>query len=195
MISKFVTFAPRFNQIYCLTNPKTKIKMKKVTFLLATLLIGGMMLTGCQKDPQPTPTPDTPTPTPTPTTKTVVYKMDNVYYEETSSTPLSPGFHFVFKYKDADGTMVEVNDPTLPWTKEISVTTPFEAKLEGKMTFNENELPEEGKVCVGALCTIKTNNNTTPIPHCRLFRDKQQFLDFLSTHPDMLDFTFNLSIN
>ena len=29
MISKFVTFAPRFNQIYCLTNPKTKIKMKK----------------------------------------------------------------------------------------------------------------------------------------------------------------------
>ena len=29
--------------------------MKKVTFLLVTLLIGGMMLTGCKKDPQPTP--------------------------------------------------------------------------------------------------------------------------------------------
>ena len=38
----------------------TKIKqMKKLTFLLATLLIGGLMLTGCKKD-NPQPTPDTP---------------------------------------------------------------------------------------------------------------------------------------
>ena len=49
--------------------------MKKVTFLLATLLIGGMMFTGCKKD-NPQPTPD-PTPTPTPTTAKVTYKVDN----------------------------------------------------------------------------------------------------------------------
>lgn len=90
--------------------------------------------------------------------------------------------------------MVEVNDPTLPWTKEITVTTPFEAKLEGKVTYNENELPEEGKVCVGALCTIKTDNNKTADPSYQQFRDKQQFLDFLSTHPDMLSYSFTLSI-
>ena len=42
--------------------------MKKVTFLLATLLIGGLMLTGCKKDPQPTPDPD-PDPDNTPNTE------------------------------------------------------------------------------------------------------------------------------
>ena len=108
-------------------------------FLLATLLIGGMMFSGCKKDdPKPTPTP-------TPATKTVVYKMDNTYFDQISSytATVSPCFHYTFSYKDANGTMVEVNNPTLPWTKEISVTTPFEAKLEGKVTYNENELPEE----------------------------------------------------
>ena len=32
--------------------------MKKVTFLLATLLIGGLLLMGCKKDPVPTPEPE-----------------------------------------------------------------------------------------------------------------------------------------
>jgi len=87
----------------------TKIKqMKKLTFLLATLLIGGMMFTGCKKD-NPQPTPDTPS-TPTETTKTVVYTMDNVMKDSNSSATLtvSPYFHYTFKYKDADGTMVSV---------------------------------------------------------------------------------------
>ncbi len=44
--------------------------MKKLTFLLVTLLIGGMMFTGCKKDdPTPTPTPD-PETNPTLTLKT-----------------------------------------------------------------------------------------------------------------------------
>jgi len=45
--------------------------MKKVTFFLAALLIGGMMFTSCKKDdPQPTPTPD-----PVSKTAKVVYKL------------------------------------------------------------------------------------------------------------------------
>ena len=63
--------------------------MKKLSFLLATLLIGGLMLTGCKKD-NPQPTPDTPS-TPTETTKTVVYTMDNVMKDSNSSaTALLP---------------------------------------------------------------------------------------------------------
>ena len=165
--------------------------MKKVMFLLATLLIGGMMFSGCKKDdPKPTPTP-------TPATKTVVYKMDNTYSEQISSytATVSPCFHYTFSYKDANGTMVEVNNPTLPWTKEISVTTPFEAKLEGKVTYNENELPEEGKVYFGALGSITFNHTTTTNPNFKEFHNKQQFLDFLSTHPDMLNFSFTMSVN
>ena len=170
-------------------------KMKKLTFLLATLLIGGMMFTGCKKD-NPQPTPDTPS-TPTQATKTVTYKLDNTYYEPVTSytATVSPCFHYAFSYKDANGTMVEVNDPTLPWTNEISVTTPFEAKLEGKVTYNENELPEEGKVYFGALGTINVNHNTTTTPNLKEFHNKQQFLEFLSNHPDMLNFSFTLSVN
>ena len=167
--------------------------MKKLTFLLATLLIGGMMFTSCKKDnPQ---TPDTPS-TPTETTKTVVYSMDNVWSDPPTTTlTLTPCFHFTFKYKDADGTMVEVNDPTLPWTKEISVKTPFEAKLEGTVTYNENELPEEGLIIFGTLGSIKTGTSATPSQRVNQFHARQQFLDFISTHADRLNYSFTLSVN
>jgi hypothetical protein len=175
---------------------QTKIKqMKKLSFLLATLLIGGLMLTGCKKD-NPQPTPDTPS-TPTETTKTVVYTMDNVMKDSNSSATLtvSPYFHYTFKYKDADGTMVEVNDPTLPWTKEISVKTPFEAKLEGTVTYNENELPEEGLIIFGTLGSIKSGTSATPSQRASQFHARQQFLDFISTHADRVNYSFTLSVN
>lgn len=166
--------------------------MKKVMFLLATLLIGGMMFTGCKKD-NPQPTPDTPAQT----TKTVVYTMDNVYKDELSSATLtvSPYFHYTFKYKDANGTMVEVNDPTLPWTKEISVNAPFEAKLEGTVTYNENELPEQGEIIFGTLGSIKSGDDKTIPQNAGKFHARQQFLDFISTHADRLNYSFTLSVN
>ena len=168
-------------------------KMKKLTFLLATLLIGGMMFTSCKKDnPQ---TPDTPS-TPTETMKTVVYSMDNVWSDPPTTTLiLTPCFHFTFKYKDADGTMVEVNDPTLPWTKEISVKTPFEAKLEGNVTYNEDELPEEGDINFGTLGLIKVGNTTTTPQRLSGFRTKQKFLEYISTHTDRLSYSFTLSVD
>jgi hypothetical protein len=171
--------------------------MKKVMFLLATLLIGGMLLTGCKKDTTPTPTPSTPDTPSTPTTKTVVYTMDNVIKDTNSSATLtvSPYFHYTFKYKDADGTMVEVNDPTLPWTKEISVKTPFEAKLEGTVTYNENELPEEGLIIFGTLGSIKSGTSATPSQRASQFHARQQFLDFISTHADRVNYSFTLSVN
>ena len=166
--------------------------MKKVTFFLAALLIGGMMFTGCKKE-NPQPTPDTPAQT----TKTVVYTMDNVMKDSNSSATLtvSPYFHYTFKYKDANGTMVEVNDPTLPWTKEISVTTPFEAKLEGTVTYNENELPEEGDIIFGTLGSIKSGDDKTIPQNASKFHARQQFLDFISTHADRLNYSFTLSVN
>ena len=132
--------------------------MKKVMFLLATLLIGGMMFTGCKKD-NPQPTPDTPS-TPTETTKTFVYKVNNTFQTMSDVTgtltthTISPCFHYTFSYKDADGKMVEVTDATLPWTKEISVKTPFEAQLKGKVTYNESEIPTP--VFFGTLASIGT---------------------------------------
>jgi hypothetical protein len=90
--------------------------------------------------------------------------------------------------------MVEVNDPTLPWTKEITVTTPFEAKLEGNVTYNENEIPAEGKINFGTLGSISTSTDVTPSTNMSVFNSKQQFLDFISTHTDKLNYSFTLSI-
>jgi hypothetical protein len=164
--------------------------MKKVTFLLATLLIGGMMLTGCKKDPQPTPTP-----TPTPTTKTVEYKMDNTYTQESTTFIISPCFHYKFSYKDANGTMVEVNDPTLPWSKEITVTAPFEAKLEGIVTYNEADLPED-RINFEPLVYIKGGGTQVPQNHyVRSFPTKQKFLEYMSQHPELMSYSYTLSIN
>jgi hypothetical protein len=167
--------------------------MKKVTFLLATLLIGGMMLTGCKKTPTPS-TPDTPS---TPTTRTVVYKMDNTYVDKTTSTTfvISPCFHFSFSYKDANGTMVTVNDPTLPWSKEITVTTPFEAKLEGTATYNEADLPED-RINYDALVYILGGGTQVPQEHyVRSFPTKEKFLEYMGNHPDLMSYSYTLSVN
>ncbi|MBR2770797.1 MAG: hypothetical protein IKD78_02075 [Bacteroidales bacterium] len=161
--------------------------MKKVTFLLATLLIGGMMLTGCKKDPQPTPSP-TPGPTPTPTTKTVVYKVDNIFKTgdintgQVTTHTVSPCFHYSFSFKDANGNMVEVNDATLPWTKEISVNVPFEAKIEGKVTYNEADLPEQ--VEYARIALINGEGETAGYS-----TSKADFIEWIATHPDKLEFS------
>ncbi|MBR4469033.1 MAG: hypothetical protein IKS53_06305 [Bacteroidales bacterium] len=159
--------------------------MKKVMFLLATLLIGGMMFTGCKKDtPSTPPTPDTPS---TPTTRKVVYKLDNTVYIVMVGYQISPCFHYNFSYKDTNGTMVEVNDPTLPWTKEISVKAPFEAKIEGKVTYNEAELPET--VYYGRPALINNDGITTGFTG-----SKEKFIEYITARPDKLEFSNSMTI-
>jgi hypothetical protein len=161
--------------------------MKKVMFLLATLLVGGMLLTGCKKDTTPTPTPSTPDTPSTPTTRKVVYKLDNTVYIAMISYQISPCFHYNFSYKDADGTMVEVNDPTLPWTKEITVNVPFEAKIEGKVTYNEAELPDT--VYFGRAALINNDGLNTGFTG-----SKEVFLQYIAARPDRLEFSNSKTI-
>ena len=165
--------------------------MKKVTFLLATLLIGGMMLTGCKKDDPNSGSGETPD-TPTTTTKTVVYKMDNTLTSEGVTYTVSPCFHYTFSYKDADGNMVEVNDPTLPWSKEITVTAPFEAQLKGTVSYNESDLPSP--VYFGRLGSISQGSTHTIPEAVNFFNDKDRFIDFITPRPEKLEYNFTLSI-
>jgi hypothetical protein len=157
--------------------------------LLATLLIGGMMFTGCKKDttPTPTPTPSTPDTPSTPTTRKVVYTLDKTVYIAMISYQISPCFHYNFSYKDADGTMVEVNDPTLPWTKEITVNVPFEAKIEGKVTYNEAELPDT--VYFGRAALINNDGLNTGFTG-----SKEVFLQYIAARPDRLEFSNSKTI-
>ena len=155
--------------------------MKKVSFLLATLLIGGMMLTGCKK-PEPTPQPE-PTPTPTPTTNTLIYKIDNKTIG--GNNVVSPCFKVNVTYTDANGQSVTENDATLPWTKSIEVTLPFHAKMDATYTFNEAILPDT--VIFGKVHGIGIDF-FIPSGTINAFK-KEKFLELIAVHPDRLHFT------
>lgn len=158
--------------------------MKKVTFFLAALLIGSMMFTGCKKD-NPTPTPE-PTPTPTPTTKTVVYKVA----KEFGNKVLSDCFKLNVTYTNAKGESVTETGVTLPWEKSFEVTSPFKAKMEGEIVYNESELPDE--VVFGKRYGIGYyNNSSLVIDMVGAFSvdDKEGFLELMQAHPDRLQFT------
>ena len=149
--------------------------MKKTMFLLATLMIGGMMLTGCKPEPEPTPEPEPIT------THTVVYSIDNAYLD----LVMSPCFKVNVTYTDANGQSITENDATLPWTKSIEVTLPFHAKVEGDFTFNEADLSDQvlyGKcIGIGLDGPMVDASNMTGL-------SKQKFLDYVADHPEHLHF-------
>ena len=157
--------------------------MKKVTFLFATLLIGGMMFTGCKKD-NPQPTPD---PTPTPTTAKVTYMVGNTY----GSFTTSDCFKYTITYVGADGNKVTVNDVTLPWSSpELTVKLPFDAKMEGKYTYKEEELPDQ--VGFGQITSIVSGNK--PIANGEdiiASLAKAGFLQYISQNPDAVNFSLS----
>ena len=158
--------------------------MKKVTFLLATLLIGGMMFTGCKKD-NPQPTPD---PTPTPTTAKVTYMVGNTY----GSFTTSDCFKYTITYVGADGNKVTVNDVTLPWTSpELTVKLPFDAKMEGKYTYKEEELPDQ--VSFGQITSIVSGNKPIANGEGDIIASlaKAGFLQYISQNPDVVNFSLS----
>ncbi len=155
--------------------------MKKVLFVIATLLIGGMMLTGCKKDPQPTPDPD-----PTTKTKTVVYKVDNTY----SGLTMSECFKLSVTYLDANGQSVTENNVTLPWTKSIEAKLPFTAKMEGTFSYNAADLPDQ--VVYGRRYGIGTYDGNALVISLvgnMSSSSKETFLSIIEEHPDRLQFS------
>ena len=109
--------------------------MKKVTLLLAVLVFGGLMLTGCKKDKeqqqQQEPTK--------PTTYTVAYK---VLKEDLYKRKLSDCFKIDVTYNGADGKPVTLKDQKLPWIMSFEVEAPFHAEMSGTFTYKEEELPD-----------------------------------------------------
>ena len=156
--------------------------MKKVTFLLATLLIGSMMLTGCKK-PTPTPTPD---PQPSLTTTKVVYQVENT----NGNLVMSDCFKLNVTYTNAKGESVTETGVVIPWSKTIEATAPFHAKMEGELVYNENELPEQvvfgkrygvGSYSGGSLVIEMVGGISSA--------NKESFLNLMQNNPDRLKFT------
>ena len=158
--------------------------MKKLSFLLAALLIGGMMFTGCKKE-DPKPTPD-----PVSKTAKVVYKIGNTSLNQT----VSNCFKYTVSYLGANGQMVTVNDVTLPWTSpELTVTLPFTAKMEGQATFNEADLPDP--VIFGQLYYLYANGDECQFGGELMAVERNAFMPYLAENPDILKFSYSKTIN
>ena len=166
--------------------------MKKLSFLLATLLIGGLMLTGCNKDPQPTPTPE---PEPTPDkVYTVEYKILN---DDLLGHTMADCFKINVTYIDANGESVTETDKPLPWIKTIEVKAPFHAQMSGTFTYNEADLPETfgyGQY----LGIVVSQGNTyldSGIAGGIVTYKKEKFLLVYGSDPDKLKFDKSKDIN
>ena len=157
--------------------------MKKLSFLLAALLIGGMMFTGCKKE-DPKPTPD-----PVSKTAKVVYKIGNTSLNQT----VSNCFKYTVSYLGANGQMVTVNDVTLPWSSpEITVTLPFTAKIEGNATYNEADLPDP--VVYGCIYCISENGIDFQHQGSLYSASKEGFIHIMAENPDELKFSYSKTL-
>ena len=157
--------------------------MKKVTFLLATLLIGGMMLTGCKKD-----TPSEPSTPSTPTSQTfkVSYALENtVTLIGGIVQTTSDCFKFDVTYTGADGNPVEVKNVTLPWSgASFDVRAPFKAKIEARPVYNEDNLPD--LLTYGAIAFICKNGEKIGRGGEIYNRTKVKFLQTAQENPEHL---------
>ena len=153
--------------------------MKKVMFLLATLLIGGMMFTGCKKD-------NTPGSDPASKTFKVSYALGN---KTTAALGIelvtSDCFKFDVTYTGANGEQVEVKGVTLPWTSpSIDVKAPFKAKIEAKPVYNEADLPDE--FAYGAVASIFKDGKEIKKHDDISRRTKIKFLQSAQNNPETL---------
>ena len=165
--------------------------MRKVLFIVVSLLILSVLFIGCKKSSsnddvvQPTP------PTPTPPVETAVIK----YYlgNQKDENVMSPCFRANLTYRNADGEMLSVENVSLPWTsEEITVTKPFDALMEGIMLFNEEELPDT--VYYGRMPSLYVNGTLLGISGGIQWRSKENFISMVTEHPDRLEINYSRTI-
>lgn len=171
--------------------------MKKVTFLLAALLIGGIMLTGCQKEPTPNnggnnDGNDGNTPT-TEKVYSVKYELLETAKVEGIMVSVLPGCKFNVSYVDADGKTVEVQQVTAPWSVTVeNVKSPFTAKMEGTITYDESQIPETD-IVFPKLPKITFIGNGDPIIENNFkvnkWNTKQKFLEAVQQNPRLLEYS------
>lgn len=172
--------------------------MKKLSLLLATLLIGGMMLSGCQKD-----TPnnggnqggDTPA---TEKVYSVKYELLETAVVENVTVNVIPGCKFDVSYVDADGKTVEVKQVTAPWSVTVeNVKQPFTAEMKGKVSFDESQIPDTDVTFV-KLPKISFIGTGAPSPTDSFkvykFGTKQQFLNRVQEKPSLLEYSVTKSL-
>ena len=171
--------------------------MRKVLFIVVSLLIVSVLFTGCKKSSSNDEVvPPTPQPTPPPVETAVIkYHVHTVIHTAIGDMVLSPCFRANVSYKNADGEMVNVENVSLPWTsEEMTVTKPFDALIEGVMLFNEEELPDT--VVYGRLPSLYIDDQLVGLSFASMnMWPKAGFINMVTEHPDRLNFNYSRLIS
>lgn len=87
-----------------------------------------------------------------------------------------------------------MKDARAGWETEIKVKAPFTAKIEGKIKYNEAELPEENIRFSYTLANISYSGYYTNNIRIGTFSTKEEFLAYINKHPDRLNFSTTTEI-
>lgn len=159
--------------------------MRKLTFIMLAVAVIGGVFTSCKKDKNEQPTEKE---------YTVVYKLEDHITIDQITIYLSDCFTYDFTYTGTDDNAVEVKDAKAGWETEIKVKAPFTAKIEGKIKYNEAELPKENIHFSYTLANISYSGHYTGNTRIGTFSTKEEFLAYINKHPDRLNFSTTTEI-
>ena len=153
--------------------------MRKLTFIMLAVAVIGGIFTSCKKDKNEQPAEKE---------YTVAYKLEDHVTIDQITIYVSDCFTYDFTYTGADGNAVEVKDAKAGWETTIKVKAPFTAKIEGKIKYNEAELPEENIHFSYTLANISYSGHHTSNTRIGTFSTKEKFLEHINKHPEKLNF-------
>lgn len=165
--------------------------MKKLLLSTAIVLSILVSFTSCKKDNNNSQNSTIP----------IQYKMETSMFPTTgmpTPQPISSCFHYNISYVNAKGESVNVNNVNPGWTAaSFDVKSPFTAKIEGTIIYNESELPD-GTIVFGGIPVIYYTQNGvqrhTQDDITKTFSSKSQFLDYIATHQDKLHFKAEIAL-
>ena len=155
--------------------------MKRIAFIITALLIGSIMMTQCKKKDSAANDNNGGNVTPPVTEFKVSYAIDNTQGEY----PLATCFKYDITYFISETDSVTVTNVTLPWaSEEFVVTKPFTASIKGRITYDEEELPDQA-FTMGHCIYIRPGY---VLDRPSNFVSKEQFIEKVTTHPTFLNF-------
>ena len=165
--------------------------MKKLLLSITIVLSVLIVFTSCKKENNNSQNKTIP----------IQYKMETSMLPTTGMpTPqqISSCFHYNLSYVNAKGETVNVTNVSPGWAStSFEVKSPFTAKIEGTITYNESELPD-GTIVFGGLPVIYYTKNGvqqhTQDDITKTFSSKSQFLDYIATHQDKLHFKAEITL-
>ena len=156
--------------------------MKRITLIITAVLIGSMVFAGCKKkDTAANDDNNGGNVTPPVTEFRVSYAIDTTqgWY------PYASCFKYNITYFTSETDSVTVTNVTLPWaSEEFVVTKPFNALIKGRITYNEEDLPDHA-FTMGHCIYIRPG---FAVDRPSNFASKEQFIEKVTNHPTFLDF-------